>query len=214
MMMSVLRKSTVRPCPSVSRPSSSTCRSTLKTSGCAFSISSKRIDLIGPPADRLGQRPALLVADIAGRRADQPRDGVLLHVFRHVEADHRGLVVEEERGERLGELGLADAGRAQEHERADRPVRILQAGARAADGGRDRLHRLAPGRRRACRARPPCAEACRARLRASCRPGMPVQRDTMCAMCCGVTSSSTRPPAARPAASASRSFFSSSGMTP
>ena len=40
MMISVLRKSTVRPWPSVRRPSSSTCNSTLKTSGCAFSISS------------------------------------------------------------------------------------------------------------------------------------------------------------------------------
>jgi hypothetical protein len=35
------------------------------------------------------------------------------------------LVVEQEFGERLGQLGLADAGRAEEHERADRTVRIL-----------------------------------------------------------------------------------------
>ena len=39
-MISVLEKSTTRPCPSVSRPSSSTCNSTLNTSGCAFSTSS------------------------------------------------------------------------------------------------------------------------------------------------------------------------------
>ena len=45
--------------------------------------------LVGPPPHRLGQRAALLVADIAGRRADQPRDRVLLHVLRHVDADHR-----------------------------------------------------------------------------------------------------------------------------
>jgi hypothetical protein len=38
-------------------------------------------------------------------------------------------------GQRLGQLGLADAGGAEEHERADRPVRILQAGARAAHRG-------------------------------------------------------------------------------
>ncbi len=36
----VLRKSTVRPWPSVSLPSSSTASSTSNTSGCAFSISS------------------------------------------------------------------------------------------------------------------------------------------------------------------------------
>mmetsp|Transcript_30329 Transcript_30329/g.75348 ORF Transcript_30329/g.75348 Transcript_30329/m.75348 type:complete len:441 (-) Transcript_30329:1174-2496(-) len=41
MMMRLLRKLTVRPCVSVTCPSSSTCSSTLKTSTCAFSISSK-----------------------------------------------------------------------------------------------------------------------------------------------------------------------------
>ena len=99
-------------------------------------------DLIGPAPHRFGERAAFLVADIAGRRADQPRDRVLLHVFRHVDAHHRRLVVEQEFGERLGQLGLADAGGAEEHERADRPVRVLQAGARAAHRGRDRLHRF------------------------------------------------------------------------
>src|SRR6185369_12617792 len=42
-MITVLRKSTVRPCPSVSRPSSRTWSNTLKTSGWAFSTSSNRI---------------------------------------------------------------------------------------------------------------------------------------------------------------------------
>jgi hypothetical protein len=114
----------------------------LNTSAWAFSISSKRIDLIGSPPHRLGQHAALLVADIAGRGADQPRHGVLLHELGHVDAHHRGVVVEEERGERLGELGLADAGRAEEHERADRPVRVLEPGAGAAHGSRDGAHRL------------------------------------------------------------------------
>ncbi len=39
--MTVFLKSIVRPCPSVSRPSSNTWSSVLNTSGCAFSISSK-----------------------------------------------------------------------------------------------------------------------------------------------------------------------------
>ena len=34
------------------------------------------------------------------------------------------LVVEQELGERPGQLGLADAGRAEEHERPDRAVRV------------------------------------------------------------------------------------------
>ena len=55
----------------------------------------------------------------------------------------RVLVVEQEVGQRLGQLGLADAGRPEEHERADRPVRILQAGARPAHRLGHGLHRLA-----------------------------------------------------------------------
>ena len=61
-------------------------------------------------------------------------DGVLLHVLAHVDADHGPLVVEEELGQRPGQLGLADAGRAEEQERADRPVGVGQAGPAAADG--------------------------------------------------------------------------------
>ena len=34
----------------------------------------------------------------------------------------------------LAQLGLADAGRAEEEERADRAVRVVEAGPRAADG--------------------------------------------------------------------------------
>ena len=41
----VFLKSTVRPCPSVRRPSSSTCNNTLNTSGCAFSTSSSNSTL-------------------------------------------------------------------------------------------------------------------------------------------------------------------------
>ena len=99
-------------------------------------------DRVGAAADRLGQLARLLVADVARRRADQPRDGVLLLVLGHVDADHRVLVVEQELGERARQLGLADAGRAEEDEAAERTVRILQAGAGAADGVGDRRDRL------------------------------------------------------------------------
>ena len=44
--------------------------------------------------------------------------------------------------QRFTQLGLADTGRTQEQERAVRPVGIGQAGARAADGVRDRLDGL------------------------------------------------------------------------
>src|SRR5947208_3310603 len=45
MMIIVFLKSTLRPKPSVSCPSSSTCNNILYISGCAFSISSRRITL-------------------------------------------------------------------------------------------------------------------------------------------------------------------------
>ena len=51
-------------------------------------------------------------------------------------------IVEQEFGERLGQLGLADAGGAEEQEGAERAVRVLQAGAGAADGGGDGLDRI------------------------------------------------------------------------
>ena len=98
--------------------------------------------LVGPTTHGFGERAALLVADVARRRADQPRNRVLLHVLRHVDADERGFVVEQVFGERFGQLGLADAGGAEEHERADRPVRILQAGACAAHRGRNGSNRF------------------------------------------------------------------------
>ncbi len=65
---------------------------------------------------------------------------MLLLVLAHVDADHRPLVVEQEVGQRPRELGLADAGRAEEQERPDRTVRIGQTGAAAADRVRDGDH--------------------------------------------------------------------------
>ena len=94
---------------------------------------------VGMLADRVDQQAALLEADVSRRRADQPRDGVLLHVLAHVEAHE--LVAEVQR-ELLGELGLADAGRAGEQEAAGRAIRLAEAGARSLDGARDGADRL------------------------------------------------------------------------
>src|SRR5829696_6851477 len=93
---SVFRKSTVRPWPSVSRPSSSTWSRMSNTSGCAFSTSSSS------------------TTEYGRRRADQTRDRVLLGVLAHVDAHDRPLVVEEEVRQRLGELGLAYTGGTEE----------------------------------------------------------------------------------------------------
>ena len=50
--------------------------------------------------------------------------------------------VEQGRGEGPGQFGLPDPGRAEEDERADRPARILDAGAGPDDGVGDQLDRL------------------------------------------------------------------------
>ena len=71
--------------------------------------------------DGLGQAAAFLVADIAGRGADQAGDAVPLHELAHVDADHVVFVVEQELGQGLAEFGLADPGRPQEQERSQRP---------------------------------------------------------------------------------------------
>ena len=90
-------------------------------------------------AHLLGELAALLVTDVAGRRAEEPAHRVLLGVLGHVELDQRVLAAEEELGERLGELGLTDTGGAGEDERATGTARVLQAGTRAADRLRERL---------------------------------------------------------------------------
>ncbi|CAG7170935.1 hypothetical protein PICSAR21_03545 [Mycobacterium avium subsp. paratuberculosis] len=57
----------------------------------------------------------------------------------HVDLDERVVVAEQEVGQRLGQLGLTDTGRAGEDERARRPLGVLQPGAGAADRLGDRL---------------------------------------------------------------------------
>ena len=96
--------------------------------------------LIGTPAHRFGEHAAFLITDITRRRADEAGHGMLLHELAHVDAHQRGVIVEQKGGKRLGELRLADARGAEEQERADGPVRVLQSGARAAHGIGDRLH--------------------------------------------------------------------------
>ena len=75
--------------------------------------------LIGPAPNSFRQRAAFLIADIAGRGTDQPRDRVLLHIFGHIDADHRGFIIEHIRGKRFGEFGFANPRRPQKHERTN-----------------------------------------------------------------------------------------------
>src|SRR4029079_14962598 len=73
-------------------------------------------------APRLGELPPPAEADVAGRGPDEPRHVVALHELAHVDLDERVLAAEHELGERLRQLRLPDAGRAEEDERADRAL--------------------------------------------------------------------------------------------
>src|SRR5882672_587017 len=95
---------------------------------------------IRTPPDGLGQLPALFVADVTRRGADKAGHGVPLLIFRHINADHRALVVEKEFGQRPRQLRFAYAGRAQEDERTYRAVRVFQPRTRTDDGFGHRRH--------------------------------------------------------------------------
>src|SRR5919198_1523820 len=88
---------------------------------------------IRPTADTLRELAAFVVADVPWRGTDQARHRKTLHVFRHVDADQRVLIAEEELRQRPRQLRLAHAGGAQEDEGPDGTIGILQAGARPTD---------------------------------------------------------------------------------
>ena len=49
-----------------------------------------------------GELTTFLIADIAGRRADEPGDAVALHVLTHIDADHSIFVAEHRIGQSFG----------------------------------------------------------------------------------------------------------------
>ena len=73
-------------------------------------------DAVRAAADGFAKLAALFIADVTGRRADKPRDGVLLHVFAHVNADHGVFVIEKKFSEGAGGFGFADARGAEKDE--------------------------------------------------------------------------------------------------
>ena len=83
-------------------------------------------------AHGLGELAALVVTHVSRGRTDQTLDAELLHVLGHVDTHERALIIEQALGQRLGELGLAHAGGAQEEEAADGLVRIGEARTAAA----------------------------------------------------------------------------------
>src|SRR2546425_12523959 len=97
---------------------------------------------IRPPPNRFAQLPTLFVAYIAGRRADQSSNRVLLLILGHVYSNHRVLVIEQEHRQRSSELRLADAGRPEKDERTDEPIGVFESRARANHRIGHRAHRF------------------------------------------------------------------------
>ena len=67
-------------------------------------------DRIGLAPHRFGQLSALLVADVSGRGAHQAGNGVLLHVFGHVDPHHIALIIKQRLSNCFGQLCFAHAG--------------------------------------------------------------------------------------------------------
>jgi len=99
-------------------------------------------DGIRTTAHRLGQVTALFIADVSRRRTDQTRDGVFLHKLGHIDTHHCVVAVEHKVSQRFTQLGFTDPGWTEEQERTNRPVRIGQPGAAAANGVGYRFNRL------------------------------------------------------------------------
>ena len=71
---------------------------------------------IGFPADFLGQLTGLIIAHIAGGRADDPGDGVLFHKLRHVQANQGLRCMEEILGQPFDQFCLSHTGGAHKDE--------------------------------------------------------------------------------------------------
>ena len=96
-------------------------------------------DAVRLAAYLLGELAGLVIADIAGRRADDARDGELLHKFGHIKTDKRFGRIEHIRGKALDKLRLADAGAADKDE-ADGLALDLKPDAAALYCGADSVH--------------------------------------------------------------------------
>ena len=97
---------------------------------------------VGLAAHLFGQLAALVIADVARGRADQTRHRVPLHILGHIDADHGVLVAEHGLCQRLAQLGLAHARGAEEQERTDGALGVLDADPAAADRAGHRAHGL------------------------------------------------------------------------
>ncbi len=107
--------------------------------GVRFLYLVKEDDGVGFAAHGLGELTAVFVGDVSRRRSDEERDRMFLHILGHVEAYHRVLGAEHLFGKALGEVGLTDAGLAEEEEGTDRAFGVAESESAALDSAYDGL---------------------------------------------------------------------------
>ena len=135
MIRMVFLKSTVRPCESVIRPSSSTWSSTLNTSGCAFSISSNSttLNMVYDEQPLSADRLLHILHIPEALRSDGIRNiSPCTHSYRYVpySVHHQTDVA----ASAFGKLCLTDTGRSEEQEGTDWLGRIFDSGFGTEDG--------------------------------------------------------------------------------
>ena len=85
------------------------------------------------------QQAAFLIANVSRRRTIEQCHRVFFLIFRHVEAQHGGLVIKKEVCQRLSQLGLTSTSRAEEEERAHWLSLLAQTRASLVNGIEDAL---------------------------------------------------------------------------
>ena len=93
--------------------------------------------------NRFRELASLLMPDISRRRSDQTRNGMPLHIFGHIHANHRFFVPKERFRERAAQFCFSDAGRTEKQKTANGPIGISESDPAAADSSRNCPHRVA-----------------------------------------------------------------------
>ena len=82
---------------------------------------------VGPPSDGFRQLAPFLVAHIARGRSDEPGDGMLFHIFRHIQPEHCLLAAVYLCGQGSAQLCFSHPGGAGEEQAGNGPPRVPDA---------------------------------------------------------------------------------------
>src|SRR6476620_10344269 len=99
---------------------------------CLFNLVEQNYTIRFAP-HRFGKLSPLIVTHITGRCTHKPAHRMFLLVFTHVDPGYHVLIIEQVFSKRLRQLGFTYSCSAEEYERADWPLRILQSCAAAPD---------------------------------------------------------------------------------